>query len=92
MQAIPAGKKLLGLGSAGVDYLASVAVFPQPDEKIRTESLEVQLNLVVYALICLHKKFMKQFISDKISNVVRLNICNTCMLHRTMANCHIALI
>lgn len=30
------------MGSAGVDYLAQVAAFPMPDEKLRTERLEVQ--------------------------------------------------
>lgn len=30
------------MGSAGVDYLAQVAAYPQPDEKLRTERLEVQ--------------------------------------------------
>lgn len=30
------------MGSAGVDYLAQVAAFPHPDEKLRTERLEVQ--------------------------------------------------
>lgn len=30
------------MGSAGVDYLAQVAAFPRPDDKLRTEQLEVQ--------------------------------------------------
>ncbi|KAL6763951.1 PfkB-type carbohydrate kinase [Haematococcus lacustris] len=30
------------MGSCGVDYLASVAAFPKPDEKLRTDRLEVQ--------------------------------------------------
>lgn len=30
------------MGSAGVDYLAQVAAYPNPDEKLRTERLEVQ--------------------------------------------------
>ena len=30
------------MGSAGVDYLAQVAAYPKPDEKLRTERLEVQ--------------------------------------------------
>lgn len=34
--------KLVGLGSAGIDYLASVPAYPPPDAKIRTEKLEVQ--------------------------------------------------
>lgn len=38
----PLSGKLVGLGSAGVDYLASVDKYPQPDAKIRTEKLEVQ--------------------------------------------------
>ncbi|KAJ9528646.1 hypothetical protein QJQ45_020380 [Haematococcus lacustris] len=34
--------KVVGMGSCGVDYLASVAAFPKPDEKLRTDRLEVQ--------------------------------------------------
>ncbi|EFJ40764.1 hypothetical protein VOLCADRAFT_84359 [Volvox carteri f. nagariensis] len=34
--------KIVGMGSCGVDYLASVASFPRPDEKLRTEKLETQ--------------------------------------------------
>ena len=30
------------MGSAGVDYLASVASFPEPDAKLRTDALEIQ--------------------------------------------------
>lgn len=33
--------KIAGMGSAGLDYLAVVSAFPQPDQKIRTESFEV---------------------------------------------------
>ena len=34
--------KVVGMGSCGVDYLASVAAYPKPDEKLRTEQLEVR--------------------------------------------------
>ncbi|KAK9811624.1 hypothetical protein WJX72_007184 [[Myrmecia] bisecta] len=34
--------KVVGMGSCGLDYLAAVARFPQPDDKIRTERLETQ--------------------------------------------------
>lgn len=34
--------KVVGVGSCGVDYLASVASYPRPDEKLRTEQLEVR--------------------------------------------------
>lgn len=34
--------KVVGMGSCAVDYLASVAAFPKPDEKLRTETLETQ--------------------------------------------------
>ena len=34
--------KVVGVGSAGVDYLASIAEFPKPDAKLRTDALEVQ--------------------------------------------------
>jgi sugar/nucleoside kinase (ribokinase family) len=37
-----AGPVIVGMGSAGVDYLASVAAFPKPDAKLRTDSFEVQ--------------------------------------------------
>lgn len=39
-----AGKKkktVIGLGSCGLDYLALVAAFPKPDDKLRTEKMEV---------------------------------------------------
>jgi hypothetical protein len=36
--------KIVGCGSCGVDYLASVAAFPQPDQKLRTDALEVYLS------------------------------------------------
>lgn len=35
-------KKVVGMGSCGVDYLASVAAYPKPDDKLRTEQLEVR--------------------------------------------------
>ena len=38
----PSGVKVVGVGSAGVDYLASIASFPEPDAKLRTDALEVQ--------------------------------------------------
>ncbi|KAK9845779.1 hypothetical protein WJX81_002155 [Elliptochloris bilobata] len=34
--------KVVGMGSCGRDYLAQVAAFPQPDDKLRTERLEAQ--------------------------------------------------
>ena len=34
----------MGLGSLGMDYLATVPHFPQPDEKMRTMQLEVRLH------------------------------------------------
>ncbi|GAB4822038.1 hypothetical protein N2152v2_009084 [Parachlorella kessleri] len=39
---MPAEAKVVGMGGCGVDYLAQVAAFPQPDAKLRTEQLEVQ--------------------------------------------------
>eukprot|EP00798_Chlamydomonas_sp_ICE-L_P024090 gene24090-9664_t len=38
----PSSRKVVGMGSCGVDYLASIAQFPKPDDKLRTEKLEVQ--------------------------------------------------
>ena len=34
--------QVVGMGSAGMDYLAEVATFPRPDDKLRTENLELQ--------------------------------------------------
>jgi sugar/nucleoside kinase (ribokinase family) len=43
MQQSPASApKVVGMGSAGLDYLAQVAEYPRPDEKLRTERLELQ--------------------------------------------------
>ena len=36
------GPKAVGMGSCGLDYLAQVAAFPRPDDKLRTENLEVR--------------------------------------------------
>jgi hypothetical protein len=33
---------VVGVGGVGIDYLASVANFPKPDQKMRTENLEIQ--------------------------------------------------
>ncbi|KAG6658873.1 ribokinase-like isoform X4 [Carya illinoinensis] len=38
----PENRIVVGCGSAVVDYLAAVAAYPKPDEKIRTTSLMVQ--------------------------------------------------
>jgi hypothetical protein len=35
-------KTILGFGFSGVDYIATVAKYPYPDEKIRTLSLLLQ--------------------------------------------------
>eukprot|EP00890_Picochlorum_soloecismus_P000195 jgi/Picsp_1/1176/NSC_04657-R1_-type carbohydrate kinase len=34
--------KVVGMGSAGMDYLAEVSSFPKPDQKMRTENFELQ--------------------------------------------------
>ncbi|KAA6416772.1 MAG: carbohydrate kinase [Trebouxia sp. A1-2] len=34
--------KIVGLGSVGLDYLAQVAAFPKPDEKLRTKQMETR--------------------------------------------------
>ncbi|BDA44908.1 probable ribokinase at N-terminal half [Coccomyxa sp. Obi] len=34
--------KVVGVGSCGLDYLAQVASFPKPDDKLRTENLQTQ--------------------------------------------------
>lgn len=39
---LPSPPRVVGMGGVGVDYLAAVAAFPQPDDKLRTEALEVQ--------------------------------------------------
>lgn len=38
---LPKPIKVVGFGGCGVDYMASVAAFPRPDDKLRTEKLEV---------------------------------------------------
>ena len=35
---------IVGMGSVGLDYLAAVAAFPKPDDKLRTERLEVRME------------------------------------------------
>jgi hypothetical protein len=32
---------VVGVGGCGLDYLAAVATYPKPDEKLRTTKLEV---------------------------------------------------
>lgn len=49
---LPKNVKVVGVGGCGVDYLASVAAYPRPDEKLRTEKLEVSLMLCSDALKC----------------------------------------
>ncbi|XP_031100975.1 ketohexokinase [Ipomoea triloba] len=39
---LPKNRIVLGVGMAGVDFLAAVASFPNPDDKIRSTSFEVQ--------------------------------------------------
>ena len=41
--------QVVGMGSCCVDYLASVAAFPRPDEKLRSETLEVRARVCVCA-------------------------------------------
>lgn len=42
MRSYNAGKEcVVGFGSSAIDYLALVAKYPKPDEKLRTEELEV---------------------------------------------------
>ena len=36
------GPVVVGVGGVGIDYLASVLMFPKPDQKLRTERLEAQ--------------------------------------------------
>lgn len=38
---LPANRIVLGCGAVSVDYLATVAAFPKPDDKIRSTSLKV---------------------------------------------------
>ncbi|GAQ81394.1 pfkb-like carbohydrate kinase family protein [Klebsormidium nitens] len=39
---LPEKRCVVGLGGAGIDYLAEVAAYPAPDDKIRTTTLQVQ--------------------------------------------------
>eukprot|EP00951_Prasinocladus_malaysianus_P014904 scaffold113645_cov45-Prasinocladus_malaysianus.AAC.2 len=34
------GTKVVGCGGIGIDYLASVASYPKPDDKLRTQALQ----------------------------------------------------
>jgi len=34
-------KKILGVGTAALDYIAYVSRYPKPDEKVRAESIEI---------------------------------------------------
>ena len=45
---------MIGMGSCGLDYLAQVAAFPQPDDKLRTERLEVPCPGWTYIAEVLH--------------------------------------
>ncbi|KAL9397829.1 hypothetical protein Peur_012082 [Populus x canadensis] len=42
MDSLPEHRIVLGCGAAGVDFLATVASFPKPDDKVRSTSLKVQ--------------------------------------------------
>ncbi|GMP90516.1 hypothetical protein CsSME_00041608 [Camellia sinensis var. sinensis] len=39
---LPHNRIVLGCGGVGVDFLAAVAAYPKPDDKIRTTSLKLQ--------------------------------------------------
>lgn len=39
--ALPEKRCVIGLGGAGIDYLAEVAAYPAPDDKIRSTDLQV---------------------------------------------------
>jgi hypothetical protein len=43
--------KVIGLGSLGLDYLATVSHFPEPDEKTRTEELQVSKPHLRYEIL-----------------------------------------
>ena len=47
------GLQVVGMGSCCVDYLASVAAFPRPDEKLRSETLEVRACVNYKHCVCL---------------------------------------
>lgn len=38
--------KVVGVGSCGLDYLAQVAKFPKPDDKLRTENLQARMLMI----------------------------------------------
>jgi len=57
-----AGKKkktVIGLGSCGLDYLALVAAFPKPDDKLRTEKMEVIFFPLNSFLFCSSSRFFE---------------------------------
>ena len=44
--------KIVGCGSCGVDYLASIASYPKPDQKLRTDALEVNRGNFGFSIVC----------------------------------------
>jgi hypothetical protein len=59
--------KVVGCGSCGVDYLASVAAFPHPDQKLRTDALEV--STVEHSHIFLRVHLASVAVNSRISTM-----------------------
>ena len=70
--------KVVGLGGVGLDYLAQVAAFPKPDQKLRTEKMEVSVHNLSHEALA---KF-----TMKPSNCMRFpSFRMHCLLHEAIA-------
>ena len=68
------------MGSCGLDYLAQVAAFPQPDDKLRTERLEVPRRGRTYLALA--------FLTDVLFSYIRMRWAipwPRCLHSRTLA-------
>ncbi|KAF4378182.1 hypothetical protein F8388_009035 [Cannabis sativa] len=66
---IPENRIVVGLGSAGVDFLATVSSFPKPDDKIRSTSLKVQGGgNAANALTCAARLGLNPRLVSKVAN------------------------
>lgn len=52
-------KKVVGLGGCGLDYVAHISAFPEPDAKLRTEKLEVSDGRCKPPVCALHTAIMR---------------------------------
>ncbi|XP_026660401.2 ribokinase-like isoform X3 [Phoenix dactylifera] len=66
---LPTNRIVLGCGAASLDYLATVAAFPKPDDKIRSTSLKVEGGgNTGNALTCAARLGLQPRIISKVAN------------------------